>query len=404
MDGYELLAPAGSFECLETAIHYGADAVYLGGPGMQLRADKAGFDWNELERAVRFAHNCGRRVYVTVNSFAFNNDLCFVETYAKDLESISADAVIVTDIGVLKTIKRVAPGLSVHISTQANCMNYEAARAYYEMGASRIVLAREVPLSDISEIRSRIPEDMELEAFVHGAMCMAFSGRCLISSYLNNRSGNRGECTQPCRWGYALMEEKRPGEYFPVEEDEAGSAILSSHDLCCIDFLDDLKQAGITSFKIEGRMKTSYYVATAVNAYRMCLDGKADADYCRRELESMAHRPYSSGFYFGKLKKEHNNDGTVRQSCVFVGVVRGFGNGFATVEQRNRFSVGETLEVLSPGKLTREFTVDSIAALDGSSQECAPHPQQMVRIPCPFELCCGDILRRRDDEKILRSC
>ena len=404
MNGYELLAPAGDMECLETAIRYGADAVYLGGPELQLRSGKVGFDRRELERAVSYAHLAGRKVYVTVNSFAFNREIGLVPEYAQYLQDIGADAAIVTDIGVLAEIKKSAPFLPVHVSTQANCMNWRAACVYRDMGASRVILARELSLSDIAQIRANTPKDLELEAFVHGAMCMAYSGRCLISSYLNGRSGNRGECTQPCRWGYALMEEKRPGEYFPVEEDGDCSAILSSHDLCCIDILDDMKKAGIVSFKIEGRMKTAYYVATAVNAYRMRLDGAADADYCRRELESMAHRPYSTGFYLGDERMGHNNDGKVRQSCAFVGVVQACSDGILTVEQRNRFAVGETLEVLSPGMTAREFTVASITDELGTAQDCAPHPQQTVLVPCPYELRYGDILRRRGGEQVLRSC
>jgi len=404
VNSYELLAPAGNFECIESALRFGADAVYMGGPEMQLRSDKVAFTRDDLEKAAEYVHAHGARMYVTVNSFARNGEIDLVPDYAKYLYDIGVDAVIVTDIGVLTAIKKSVPELPVHISTQANCMNWMAASTYYNMGAERIVLARELSLEDIAEIRARTPASLELEAFVHGAMCMAFSGRCLISSYLNNRSGNRGECTQPCRWSFSLMEKKRPGEYFPVEEDECGSAILSSHDLCCIDFLDKLKEAGVTSFKIEGRMKTAYYVATVVNAYRMRLDNAADEQYCRRELTSIAHRPYSTGFYFGQLRHGHNNDGAVRQSCVFVGVVQSCKDGVLTVEQRNRFSVGETLELLSPGKPVRTFDVASITAEDGTSQTNAPHPQQIVTIPCPYEPECGDILRRRDGEKIIRRC
>ena len=272
MNQLELLAPAGDLECLRTALRFGADAVYVGGPQMQLRAGSVGFSMDDLAEAVREAHALNRRLYVTVNAFASNSEIDALSDYAQALKALGADAVIVSDLGAIAAIRRAAPDLDVHVSTQANCLNYAAAQVYADLGATRVVLGREMSLTEIAELRAKTPASLELEAFVHGAMCMAYSGRCMISAYLAGRSANRGACAQSCRWTYHLMEEKRPGQFFPVEEDDRGTTILSSLDLCCIDFLDRIAAAGVTSFKIEGRMKSPYYVATVVNAYRKRLD------------------------------------------------------------------------------------------------------------------------------------
>lgn len=392
----ELLAPAGDMEALRAALDFGADAVYLGGELLQLRAARAAFSRERLAEAVELAHSRGKRVYVTVNSLARDAELDAAPEYARFLESVGADAAIISDIGVLAAFGDAAPGLERHVSTQASTMNARAARVYYEMGAKRIVLARELTLEDIRELRSRIPAELELEAFVHGAMCMAYSGRCLISSYLTGRSGNRGECSQPCRWGYALTEEKRPGEFFPVEEYEGYSAILSSHDMCAIELLDDLERAGVSSFKIEGRMKTAYYVATAVNAYRKAIDGTEPVEVCRAELENLKHRPYSRGFYLGELVEDHYNSGKYTQECTFIANVLGWENGVARLRQRNHFKLGDTLEVLSPRMGAVSFTVTSITTGEGESRETAPHPNEILLVPCPYELSEGDFLRRRE--------
>lgn len=392
----ELLAPAGDMECVEAAMRYGADAIYLGGPQMQLRADKAGFDMPGLTKALELVHSHGKKAYVTVNCFAKNSEIESVADYARQLHEIGVDAAIVSDIGVLAAVKRAVPDLEVHISTQANCQNYSAARVYYDMGASRVVLGREMTLDEIAEFRAKTPKDLTIEAFVHGAMCMSYSGRCLISSYLNNRSGNRGECTQPCRWKYYLVEEKRPGVYLPVIEDEAGTAVLSSHDMCCIDFIDKIAEAGVESFKIEGRMKTAYYVATVVNAYRRRLDGTSTKEYCREELECVTHRPYSTGFYYGYEKKNPNNHGEYIRNCTFVGTVLESGDGYLTVQQRNNFKVGQTLELLTPGKEAYSFTLNEIIDENGERLEAAPHPMMKVRIPCEVSAKPGDILRRKE--------
>ena len=397
MGKIELLAPAGDWECLETAANFGADAVYMGGDLLQLRAKKAGFSREDLVRAAEFLHAQGKRLYVTVNSFAKNEEIPQCGDYARFLRDAGVDAAIISDLGVLAEFAEAAPELERHVSTQANCGNYRTAQIYASLGASRIVLAREMSIDEIGELRAKLDPAVELEAFVHGAMCMAYSGRCLISSYLTGRSGNRGECSQPCRWSYSIMEAKRPGEYFDLEETESGTSILSSHDLCAIDLLDELKAAGVNSFKIEGRMKSSYYVATAVNAYRRALDGTLPLAACRDELACLQHRPYTTGFYHGELKLGHYNDGKYQAACRFMANVLGWEDGILKLRQRNNFKVGDRLEVLSPKGEPMSFTVEWIRNEDGEYQQAAPHPNQTVFVPCPAELRAGDMLRRREE-------
>ena len=398
----ELLAPAGDFECVKAAFAYGADAVYLGGWMLQLRSKKAGFNEENLIKTIEYAHERGKRVYVTLNSFARNDELETVGEYGRHLHDMGADAVIISDLGVLTSVKSACPDIEVHISTQANCQNWQTAKTYYDLGAARVILGREMTMKEIAELRQRVPKDLKIECFIHGAMCMAYSGRCLLSSFLNGRSANRGECTQPCRWKYRLVEESRPGVYMPVAEEEGFSSILSSHDLCMIEHIDEMTKAGIDSFKIEGRMKTEYYVATVVNAYRRVMDGSSSAEYCRNELDCISHRPYSTGFYYDKVKYEHANDGQSRSSCVFVGTVIEGGDGKATVCQRNKFSVGDTLEVLTPGSEYKCFEVTSITDENGEAMDSAPNPKQTVIINCPYRLEKDDILRRRE-ETVWRS-
>ena len=303
----ELLVPAGSLEVFRVAVLYGADAVYIGGEAFGLRAKAKNFSFEDMKEAVKFAHERGVRVYVTANILAHNDDLDKVESYFKELGEVGVDALIISDPGVFMIAKRVLPNMELHVSTQANCGNYAAAQVYRALGASRIVLAREMTLDAIAQLRARVPEDVELEAFVHGAMCMSYSGRCMISAYLTGRSANRGACAHPCRWNYTLMEQTRPGEYFPLEETDDGMALLSSRDLNCMPFLEQLVQAGVSSFKIEGRMKSEYYVATVVSAYRRRLDDilagrPSDMGQLTHELDCVSHRPYCSGFYFGEVK------------------------------------------------------------------------------------------------------
>ncbi|NLA76617.1 MAG: U32 family peptidase [Clostridiales bacterium] len=396
----ELLAPAGDMECLQTALRFGADAAYIGGSFMQLRADCVAFTDEEIGSAAALMHEHGKKLYVTVNSFAKNGEIELLGDYAKRLYALGADAAIVSDIGALVTMKNAQPELQIHISTQANCCNYAAARTYYDMGASRVVLARELTIDEISQLRAKTPPELELEAFVHGAMCMAYSGRCLISSFITGRSGNRGECTQPCRWEYYLVEQKRPNEFFKVEQQDGCSAVLSSHDLKTISFLGELEKAGITSFKIEGRMKTPYYLATVVNAYRRAMDGTADIESLERELRAFSHRPYSDGFYHGELVRNHANDGLYHWECTFAGTVKACENGVLTVEQRNFFKLGDVLEVVSPDSLGQSFTVENITDENGESVPTACHPKNTYFLPCGLELKQGDILRVRiDNEK-----
>ncbi len=392
----ELLAPAGNPDCLKTALRFGADAVYLGGPLLQLRAEKAGFSREQLESAASFVHEKNKKLYVTVNSFTKNSEIEALKEYARFLCDIKADAVIVSDIGAIRAIKSAAPSLPVHVSTQANCCNYEAALAYYEMGAERIVLAREMTIDEIAELHAKIPEELELEAFVHGAMCMAYSGRCLLSSYMNGRSGNRGECTQPCRWEYYLVEQNRPQEYLKLEECGEHSAILSSNDMKSIEFLDKLKAAGVDSFKIEGRMKTEYYVAHVVNAYRHGIDGDVPLELLEKELEAVSHRPYNSGFYFGELVHNHYNDGLYHYSCTFGGVaLEDSKDGFLKLRQRNYFEKGDTLEILSPNSLGLSFKVEKIINENGEEADSACHPLEVLTVNCPVDVKKDDIIRVR---------
>ena len=390
----ELLAPAGDMETLKTALRFGADAVYIGGPFMQLRAEVSGFSEDEIKEAVKYTHSFGKKLYVTVNSFAKNDEIEPLGLYAKRLYEAGVDAVIVSDIGALCAIRNAAENLEIHISTQANCQNYASALAYYKMGAKRVVTAREMTLSEIAEMRKKLPDDMEIEAFAHGAMCMSYSGRCFLSPYLSGRSGNRGECTQPCRWSYHITEMKRPGEFFQIEETQGGTNILSSRDMNCMDIIDDMIAAGITSFKIEGRMKTPYYVATVVSAYRKRLDGCTDLTVLNHELDCISHRPYCTGFYLGQLKKYRPDEQVPYISkCTFAGVVKACENGILTVEQRGKFSVADTLEIVSPDIFGKSFKVEEIINSAGLSVQSAPHAQETVKIPCPFKLSQGDILR-----------
>ncbi|MBQ2634510.1 MAG: U32 family peptidase [Oscillospiraceae bacterium] len=403
MPELELLCPAGDMECLRTALRFGADAVYVGGPKLQLRAANAGFSMDDLALAAREVHALGRRLYVTVNAFPTNAELDALGGYARDLHALGADAAIVADMGAVAVMRRAAPDLPIHVSTQANCVNWAAATAWYEMGASRVVLGREMTLAQIAELRARTPAALELEAFVHGAMCMAWSGRCMISAFLTGRSANRGACTQSCRWRYHLVEEKRPGEFFPVEEDERGATILSSHDLNCMDFLDRIADAGITSFKIEGRMKSPYYVATVANAYRQRLDalagGPADPGtlaLLRRELDAVSHRAYASGFYFGEMKRHAPDDGVYHQDCLFVGVVRQrLGGGRVRVELRNRVRQGDALEILAPGRLGQALVAERLALPDGTPLDQVAEPMTLFDMDAPAWLEAGDMLRRR---------
>lgn len=393
----ELLAPVGSFAALHAALRFGADAVYLGGSLLQLRAESAGFSTDEIETAVRIAHEQGKRLYVTVNALAHDDEIALLPTYANQLYEIGVDAAIVSDLGVLSTIHRACPKLELHVSTQASCQNAASALAWHELGAKRIVLAREMTIEQIRSLRRLTPSSLELEAFVHGAMCMAYAGRCLISSALLGRSANRGDCAQPCRWVYQITEEKRPNQSFPLIEADGHSMLLSSRDLNCISLLSEMEEAGICSFKIEGRMKTEYYVAVVTNAYRRAMDGTLPLSSCQHELETVSHRPYTTGFYHGELPNDHSNAGTYIQEYTFVGTVLQWENGIATVEQRNRFSTGDVLEVVSPVLTDAKLPIQKMTDTEGASVEVANRVKQILRIPCEFPLEPNDLLRRKND-------
>lgn len=389
----ELLAPAGSMEALQAALRFGADAVYLGGPLLQLRAKSAGFTFDEIADAAKLVHAHGKRLFVTVNALAYHDEIEKLPAYGNRLLDCGVDAVIVSDLGVLTTLHRACPKLELHVSTQASCTNYASAKTWYELGAKRIVLAREMTIDEIRKLKQNIPDDLELEAFVHGAMCMAYSGRCLLSSAILGRSGNRGDCAQPCRWKYALVEETRPNQSFPIIQEGNTSYVLSSRDLNCIGLLDELIDAGVTSLKIEGRMKTEYYVAVVVNAYRRVLDGTMTVEEARRELNSVSHRPYTTGFYHGELPQDHSNAGVYTQTHRFAGAVLACENGVATVEQRNRFVKGDALEVVSPVLRNAVLSADDITDTDGAPVEIANKVKQILRIKTDLPLAPGDLLR-----------
>ena len=404
MSNLELLSPAGDLERLRAAIRFGADAVYVGGPKLQLRSGVVGFTMESLETAAREVHAAGKKLYVTVNAFPTNREIDELGDYAQALKAIGVDAVIVADLGAISAIRRAVPDLPVHVSTQANCQNYAAAMTYYDLGATRVVLGREMSLEQIGEMRAKIPADLELEAFVHGAMCMSYSGRCMISAYLNDRSANRGACTQPCRWKYHLMEETRPGEFFPVEENENGMTILSSFDMNCLVFIDKIIDAGVVSFKIEGRMKSPYYVATVTNAYRKRIDGILNGTATpesiaalQQELNAASHRSYATGFYFGAMKKHAPDDGAYYQDCTFVGVVHEVKDGRMRVEQRNRVRLGDRIEVLSPESLGLAFTAANMTDPDGNPMEIASRPTEIFWMDAPEKgVAPGDLLRIRN--------
>lgn len=391
----ELLSPAGDLEKLKTAFYFGADAVYLGGPFMHLRATPTEFTMENLQSAINYAHELGKKVYVTVNAFARNNDFGPLPEYLRELHRIGADGIIVSDLGVIALAAETVPELPVHVSTQASCVNYVSANTYYKLGAKRVVLGREMSLDEIKELRDKTPPELELEAFVHGAMCMAYSGRCLISSVLAGRDSNRGDCAQPCRWRYNIVEESRPNEYMPVFEDERGTTIMSSRDLKTIEFIDKIIDAGITSFKIEGRMKSPYYVATITNAYRKAIDHSAPIELLEDEILSASHREFSTGFYFGKIKHEPPAPDGYKQNAQFTAVVLESDGEKILIEQRNRFFSGDTLEILSPNSTGEKLVVEEMWDTEGNSVDSAPHPQQKLYIKSNIKLTAGDILRKR---------
>ena len=406
MSKIELLAPAGNLERLQVALQYGADAVYMAGKKFGLRAFAENFDEDGLVNAVNYAHNLGKKVYVTVNIFANNDDIDALGSYFKYLEQIGADAAIVSDLGVLAVARESAPNLPIHISTQANTCNYSAAKMWHKLGASRIILAREVSLDGIKRIRDEVGADLELEAFVHGAMCMSYSGRCLLSNFMTGRGANHGECAQPCRWNYYVMEEKRPGELMQLMEDERGSYVFNANDLCMIEYIPQLALAGISSFKIEGRMKTVNYTATVTKQYREALH-RFEADpnsyefdnYWLEELDKASHRPFSTGFFFGKpSEKSQCYDSSVYlRDYGFIGKVIGYDNDkkLVKIEQRNHFKLGETVEIMPPKGKHITLTLSEMFNEDFEPITVAPHPQQTVYIPFDEAIEQNSIMRRK---------
>lgn len=403
----ELLIPAGSLDVLKTAVIYGADAVYIGGEAFGLRAKAKNFTNDEISEGIAFAHEHGVKVYITANILAHNDDLPGVEAYFEELKEIGPDALIISDPGVFAIARRVIPDMEIHISTQANNTNYGTYRFWYELGAKRVVSARELSLKEIKEIRDHIPEDMEIESFIHGAMCISYSGRCLLSNFMTGRDANQGACTHPCRWKYSIVEEKRPGEYMPVYENERGTFIFNSKDLCMVDHIPEMIDAGIDSFKIEGRMKTALYVATVARAYRKAIDDyrkdpklyEANLDWYREEIAKCVNREFTTGFYFGKPDASAHiyTDSTYVKDYTYLGTVASVDDrGYARIEQKNKFSVGETIEVMKPDGRNIEAVVKAIYDEEGNPQESAPHARQIIDVD--FGICMEpyDILRRCD--------
>lgn len=397
----ELLAPAGSLEKLKTAINFGADAVYLGGSKLNLRAFADNFTDEQLKEGVEYAHARGKKVFITINVFPHNEDLEGLEDYLRKLYELKVDAIIVSDPGIIMTARETVPNLEIHLSTQANNVNWKSAEFWHKQGVKRIVMARELSLKEIENMKKKLPKSCEIEAFIHGSMCMSYSGRCVISNYMTGRDANRGQCAQPCRYKYYLVEEKRPGEYFPVFEDEKGAYILNSKDLCMIEHIPELVEAGIDSFKIEGRMKSSYYVASIVKAYRQAIDAYFEDPKgykCEQKwldtLMKASHRAYFTGFYFGDPNKQTYETSSYIRDYDIVGIVRDYDkqSGTATIEQRNRVFQGDVVEVLRPEGDVFEVSLIDMKNHNGESIEVAPSAQMKFTIKTDKELIKDDML------------
>lgn len=400
----ELLSPVGDMERLSTAINFGADAVYLAGQEFGMRTSPSNFSQEELSKAVAFAHSKNVRVYLTCNTVPHNDELARLPDFLQFAQDAGVDAFIIADFGVMAMAKRYAPNVDIHMSTQAGIANFASANELYNMGVKRVVLARELNFTEITEIRAKTPKELEIEAFVHGAMCVSFSGRCLLSSYLTGRDANRGDCAQPCRWEYALVESKRPGQYMPISEDQSGSYILNSKDMCMIEHIPELVKAGVNSLKIEGRAKSAYYVAVVTNAYRRAIDeylqnpdGKV-SPWIVEELSKISHREYSTGFYFGTEPGQvYSNGGYVRDYDV-IAVCEQYADGVATLSQRNRFFKGDTADVLEAGNQPYSVTLNDIYDKDWNPIESAPHAMMTVFIKTDHPIAKGAILRREREQ------
>ena len=397
----ELLAPAGDMERLKMAVLYGADAVYLAGTDFGMRAFAGNFTPEELPQAVAYAHEHGVRVHCTVNTMPRNEEIARLPEHLERLNDAGVDALIAADLGTFTLAGRYAPRCQRHVSTQASVCNYETARAWHDLGASRVILARELSLEEIRTIRDRTPPDLELEAFVHGAMCVSYSGRCLLSNYMTGRDSSRGACAQPCRYHYALMEEKRPGEYFPIEEDGQGAYILNSRDMCMIDHLDDLCDAGLSSLKIEGRAKSAYYAAIVTGAYRHCLDtaaaGEPPDPVWRDEVEHVSHRPYATGFYYGAPGQYYENSRYIRDWQVTAVVVECNGEGNATLSLRNKFRAGDEVELVGPDLRPFSMIAPEMRSEAGEILEEPRTPQMRLRVKLPRAVPPMTLVRRGVD-------
>ena len=405
----ELLIPASSLEVLKTAVMFGADAVYIGGDAFGLRAKAKNFSPEEMKEGIEFAHAHGVKVHVTVNILAHNYDLDGVETYLHELKELKPDALIIADPGIFMKARRICPEIDIHVSTQANNTNYETYNFWYELGAKRVVAARELSLREIKEITSRIPEDLEMECFIHGAMCISYSGRCLLSNYFTGRDANKGACTHPCRWKYAVVEEKRPGEYLPVYENERGTYIFNSKDLCMIEHIPEMVDAGIDSCKIEGRMKTALYVATVARTYRKAIDDYFESEEKYRQnmpwyLDQIArctYRQFTTGFYFGKPSEETQiyDNNTYVNEYIYLGIVGEIDDrGYAKFEQRNKFSVGDEIEIMKPDGTDISVTVKAMYAEDGTPVDSCPHSKQTLFVELSEQPEVYDILRVKSKE------
>ncbi len=409
MRNIELLVPASNLEVLKVAVIYGADAVYIGGEVFGLRAKAKNFSSEDMAEGIRFAHEHNVKVYVTVNILAHNGDLDGVKAYLQELKEIGPDALIIADPAIFMLAKEICPDIERHISTQANNTNYGTYNFWYNLGAKRVVSARELSLAEIKEIRANIPDDLEIETFIHGAMCISYSGRCLLSNYFTGRDANQGECTHPCRWKYAVVEEQRPGEYLPVYENERGTYIFNSKDLCMIEHIPDLLDSGIDSFKIEGRMKTALYVATVARTYRKAIDDcieseekyLANLDWYKEQIAACTYRQFTTGFFYGKPSEESQiyDNNTYNVGYTYLGIVGAFNSkGLFQIEQRNKFSVGETIEIMKPNGDNIEVQVQQIIDEDGNEMESCPHPKQKLFIKLSIDPQEFDILRRKEPE------
>ena len=403
----ELLVPAGSLEVLKVAVDYGADAVYIGGQAYGLRAKADNFSIEEMKKAVKYAHAKNAKVYVTANIFAHNYDIEGMKAYFEQLKDTGVDAVLVSDPGIFLLAKETMPDMELHISTQANNTNYLTYNFWYNMGAKRVVTARELSLVEIKQIREHIPEDMEIESFMHGAMCISYSGRCLLSSYFTGRDANRGACTHPCRWKYHIVEETRPGEYMPVNEDDRGTYIFNSKDLCMIEHIPEMIDAGIDSFKIEGRMKTALYVATVARTHRKAIDDymespelyRSNMEYYKSEIAKCTYRQFTTGFYFGKTDQDSQiyDNNTYIKNCTYIGNVQEVTeDGLVAFEQKNKFSVGEEIECMNFDGTNTVCRVEEIYNDRMEPMESAPHPKMQLYVKLDRPVSAGMILRRQE--------